>query len=153
MDGGAEGCSGERGDAPQAEAKWRKELDPRWFSPEEKKAFDISDATEWSQWLNNEVVEKVKPEDVRKVPRHQIFKAPLRMVRTNKAAAATLPLVAKSRLVVPGHRDPGLREFRTDAPTVGATATKIAKAIAQARRWVIWAFDVTTAFLSGERTE
>ena len=130
-----------------------KELDPRWFNPEEKKAFDISDATEWSQWLNNEVVEKVKPEDLKKVPRHQIFKAPLRMVRTNKAAAATLPLVAKSRLVVPGHRDPGLGEFRTDAPTVGATATKIAKAIAQARRWVVWAFDVTTAFLSGERTD
>ena len=130
-----------------------KELDPRWFNEQEKKAFDLSDAKEWEQWLSNEVVQKVFPEELKKVPRHQIFKAPLRMVRTNKAAAATLPLVAKSRLVVPGHRDPDLGGFRTDAPTVGATATKIAKAIAQARGWVLWSFDVTTAFLSGERTD
>eukprot|EP00913_Durusdinium_trenchii_P021584 g20282.t1 len=130
-----------------------KELDPRWFNEQEKKAFDLSDAKEWEQWLNNEVVQKVLPAELTKVPRHQIFKAPLRMVRTNKAAAATLPLVAKSRLVVPGHRDPDLGGFRTDAPTVGATATKIAKAIAQARGWVLWSFDVTTAFLSGERTD
>ena len=130
-----------------------KELDPRWFNEQEKKAFDLSDAKEWEQWLNNEVVQKVLPAELKKVPRHQVFKAPLRMVRTNKAAAATLPLVAKSRLVARGHRDPDLGGFRTDAPTVGATATKIAKTIAQARGWVLWSFDVTTAFLGGERTD
>ena len=53
-----------------------KELDPRWFSEQEKKAFDLSDAKEWEQWLNNEVAQKVLPEELREVPRHQIFKAP-----------------------------------------------------------------------------
>ncbi|CAK9081299.1 unnamed protein product [Durusdinium trenchii] len=41
-----------------------KELDPRWFNEQEKKAFDLSDAKEWEQWLNNEVVQKVQEDQL-----------------------------------------------------------------------------------------
>ena len=74
------------------------------------------------------------------------------MVRTNKTGGLLEPLVAKSRLVVPGHRDPELGEFRTDAHTTSGVATRIAKCVAQGRGWSIWAFDVSTAFLSGDAT-
>ena len=130
-----------------------KELDPRGFDEEEQRAFRESDRKEWQQWLDNQVVRRVSAQEEKSIPKHQIFKAPLRMVRTNRAASKSMPLVAKSRLVVPGHRDPGLGEFRTDAPTTSTVATRIAKGIARARGWVAWSFDVTTAFLSGEATD
>ena len=130
-----------------------KELDPKWFNQEEQAAFRESDRKEWQQWIDNKVVRKVTREEEKTVPKHQVFKAPLRMVRVNKAQSAALPLIAKSRLVVPGHRDPGLGQFRTDAPTTSPVATRMAKGISQARGWTTWAFDITTAFLSGEATE
>ena len=55
--------------------------------------------------------------------------------------------------MIPGHRDPGLGLFRTDAPTTSVVSVRLAKAISQRRGWVIWTFDVTTAFLSGLKTE
>ena len=63
-----------------------------------------------------------------------------------------LPLVAKSRLVIPGRLDPQLRSFRSDSPTVALQSVRIAKALAQHRGWECDSFDVTTAFLSGEKT-
>ena len=75
------------------------------------------------------------------------------MVRTNKTGALLLPLVAKSRLVVPGHRDPHLGQFRTDSPTASLVAVRLTKAIAVARKWNFHCFDITTAFLPGEATQ
>ena len=126
-----------------------KELDPRWFNVEEKVAFDKSDAKEWESWLENKVVKKVSKEEEPKIPKQHIFKAPLRMVRVNKnGGGLLLPLIAKSRLVVPGHRDPHLGQFRTDAPTASLVGIRIAKTIAMARNWNFHSFDISTAFLS-----
>lgn len=131
-----------------------KELDPRWFNDEEKAAFEKSDAKEWESWLENKVVRKVSKEEEKNVPRQHIFKAPLRMVRVNKnGGGLLLPLIAKSRLVVPGHRDPHLGQFRTDAPTASLVGTRIAKTIAMARNWNFHSFDISTAFLSGRATQ
>eukprot|EP00435_Cladocopium_sp_Y103_P016026 s641_g4.t1 len=130
-----------------------KELDPKYFDEKERAEFLKSDTKEWSQWIEHGVIRRVPEEEAKKIPRWQIFKAPLRMVRTNKAGSPLEPLVAKSRLVVPGHRDPELGEFRTDAPTTSGVATRVAKCIAQGRGWSVWAFDVSTAFLSGDATQ
>ena len=130
-----------------------KELDPKWFDESEKKAFRDSDAKEWSSWIENKVVRRVPRSEEKDVPRQHIFRAPLRMVRTNKTGALLLPLVAKSRLVVPGHRDPHLGQFRTDSPTASLVAVRLTKAIAVARKWNFHCFDITTAFLSGEATQ
>lgn len=130
-----------------------KELDPKFFDKEEKAAFDEADAKEWQQWIQNGVVKRLTPKEARKIPRDAVFRSPMRMVRTNKQQKSLLPLIAKSRLVIPGHTDPHLGMFRTDAPTTSLAATKMAKAISQRRRWQCWSFDVTTAFLSGLKTE
>ena len=129
-----------------------RELDPKFFSTEERAEFVKSDAKEWSEWIKNGVIKRVSPAEAAKVPRSMIFKAPLRMVRTNKAASPAIPMIAKSRLVVPGHLDPHLGEFRTDSPTCPATAVRAAKTVAAARGWEAVTFDVTTAFLSGKPT-
>lgn len=89
-----------------------KELDPKAFNEEEWKKFQVSDAREWEQWHDNSVMRRVPPEEERTIPKAKIFRSPLRMVRVNKSGGVLLPLVAKSRLVVPGHLDPGLGLFR-----------------------------------------
>ena len=129
-----------------------KELDPRFFYEAEKKSFDKSDAAEWTSWLSNEVVNVLTPEEEKKVPRHLVFTAPLRYVRTNKAKGGA-QLIAKSRLIIPGHLDPQLGTFRTDAPTTSSVAVHICVAIAAAKGWHGWTFDVSTAFLSGKETQ
>ena len=61
----------------------------------------------------------VKPltvQEEREVPKDKIFSSPLRFDRTNEGEK-TKVLKAKSRLVVPGHKDPDLGEFRTGSPT------------------------------------
>ena len=84
-----------------------KELDPRFFSPDEKEKFHQADAREWEQWVDNGVVRRVPKAEEHRVPKHKVFKSPLRMVRVNRTGGTLQPLVAKSRLVVPGHLDPG----------------------------------------------
>ena len=130
-----------------------KELDPKYFDEKEKKEFRESDAKEWQQWVRNHVVKRLTKDEEAKISRHLIFKAPLRMVRVNKQTKALAPLIAKSRLVVPGHRDPGLGYFRSDSPTATLQAVRISKAIAVRNGWKGWSFDVTTAFLSGENLQ
>ena len=61
-------------------------------------------------------------------------------------------LKAKSRLVVPGHKDPDLGEFRTDSPTTSTLAVQVTAAIAVSMDWEGETFDVSTAFLSGKET-
>lgn len=129
-----------------------KELDPKAFDADERAKFDVSDAVEWKQWLDNNVVRKLTPAEAAKVPRSQIFRSPLRWVRTNKTGNLLVPLVAKSRLVVPGHLDPQLGSFRSDSPTACLQGVRICKALAVYWGWQADSFDVTTAFLSGENT-
>ena len=130
-----------------------KELDPKAFGAEEWKQFQDSDRKEWEQWIDNGVMRRVSKDEEKQIPRSKIFRSPLRMVRTNKTGGLLMPLVAKSRLVVPGHLDPGLGMFRTDAPTVSLMSTRLAKAVAAGRGWDCWSFDITTAFLSGDHTD
>ena len=129
-----------------------KELDPKYFDQKEKEAFEKADAQEWRQWVDNKVVRRLSPTEASKVPRWEIFRSPLRWVRTNKSGNLLLPLVAKSRLVIPGHLDPQLGSFRSDSPTVSLQGVRLAKTLSQHRKWECESFDVTTAFLSGEST-
>ena len=76
----------------------------------------------------------------------------IRWVRTNKSGNLLLRLVAKSRLVIPGHSDPQLGPFRADSPTASVQAARLTKAAAQRKQWTTDSFDVTTTFLSGEKT-
>ena len=128
-----------------------KELDPRWFNEEETKAFKDSDRSEWEAWVKNGVIERLTPEQGSKVPSSAVFKIPLRIVRVNKSKDPKV-LQAKSRVVIPGHMDPGLGEYRSDSPTTTPTAIRLMKSISVTCQWVCYAFDVATAFLSGKHT-
>ena len=128
-----------------------KELDPRWFNTEEAERFKESDKKKWEAWVKNGVIARLSKEEAATIPREAIFKAPLRIVRTNKSKDPTV-LEAKSRIVVPGHLDPGLGEFRSDSPTTTPTAIRLIKTLCVTFRWAAWIFDVATAFLSGQNT-
>ena len=82
------------------------------------------------------------------VDRSKIISAPMRYVRTNKGRTDDA-LVAKSRLVLPGHRDPQLGLYRTDAPTTSPLAVYVAAVIGVSLGWIGRLFDVSTAFLTG----
>jgi len=130
-----------------------KELDPRFFNDAERRRFDEADAAEWSQWIANGVVRLLPPEEEAQVSRDQIFASPLRYVRTTKGGPEDPDWKAKSRLVIPGHLDPQLGEFRTDSPTTSALAIAMCTSIAASLGWPGQTFDVATAFLSGEKTD
>ena len=122
-----------------------KELDPRLFDKDEAAAFAESDKNKWGSWIKNKVIERISPDVARQVDRSLVFRAPLRMVRANKSKEA-MKLIAKSRLVVPGHLDPQLGDYRTDSPTVAS----VAEIICAMKKWSGWFFEVSTAFLSGK---
>ena len=129
-----------------------KELDPRKFNEEEWKAFEESDAKEWASWIDNKVVRRLTPQEIKDLDPRDVFRAPARLVRVNKAAL-TGGFQAKSRLVVPGHQDPHLGQFRSDAPTTTWAAVQLTKIITLTRGWSAACFDVSTAFLSGRPVE
>ena len=128
----------------------KKELDPRCFDPEERKAFDAADRKEWQQWIDHKVIRVVPPAEARRIPKDQIIHLPMRFVRTNKATERLAPLVAKSRIIIPGHLDPEVGQHRTDSPTAAVLATRILKFLAVSRGYVLYIFDVSTAFLRGK---
>lgn len=132
-----------------------KELDPRYFDLAEQEKFRASDTAEWLSWIKNGVVEVVPKHLAAKVPKEKIFRIPLRWVRVNKNKEmdAAAQLLAKSRLVVPGHADPQLGEYRTDAPTVNPVSVRLLKTLAATKQWVLKVFDVSAAFLSGNKTD
>jgi hypothetical protein len=126
-----------------------KELDPKMFDKQEKRAFNEADAAEWKSWLANGSVRVVPLGKESSIPRDQVFSAPMRFVRTNKSKDPE-KLQAKSRLIIPGHRDPQLGLYRTDSPTTSGLAVMVVATIAAARGWFMKFFDVSTAFLSGK---
>ena len=130
-----------------------KELDPRHFSPEEKEAFDLSDEKEWQAWVKNEVVQELSASEARKIPRERIFAIPARLVRINKAQPGQAGLMAKSRIVLPGHLDPDMVNVRTDAPTTQMSAVRLASTLGMKFGWGFLLFDVSTAFLSGKTVD
>lgn len=131
-----------------------KELDPKHFEEEEWVKFRESDRAEWLSWIKNQVVQVVPKSEEKNVSKDSVFKIPLRWVRTNKSKEldAASSLLAKSRLVIPGHADPHLGDFRTDSPTTNPVAVRLLKILAMTRSWTVMIFDVSTAFLSGNPT-
>ena len=129
-----------------------KELDPRYFNEEERKAFQESDKKEWSSWIKNKVVRRLTEEEAAQVSPRNIFRAPARMIRVNKGAMKGI-LQAKSRMVIPGHLDPDLGTYRSDAPTCPWVIVQMAKSICALKGWKATIFDITTAFLSGKEVE
>ena len=126
-----------------------KELDQRSFDKKEKQVFAEADLAEWKQWLASGAVQVVPGREESKVARELIFTAPMRFVRTNRSRQPD-ELIAKSKLIIPGHTDPQLGLYRTDAPTTSGLAVMVVATLAAGRGWYLRFFDVSTAFLSGK---
>ena len=86
-----------------------KELDRRHFSSEERKVFDERDAKEWTSWIDNKVVRRLNDEEIKALDYKDVFRAPARMIRVNKAALHG-GFQPKSRFL-----DPHPGSFRSDA--------------------------------------
>ena len=125
-----------------------KELDPRYFDGVEWDKFRDADEKQWKAHLNTGAVRLVPPKETGKIPRHQILPIPSRMVRTNQSEEDD-ELIAKSRLVVPGHLAPEI-DGRTDAPVALQVFFYILMSYAVNLDWEFKKFDVKDAFLSGK---
>ena len=130
-----------------------KELDPRHFNFDEQEKFREADSAEWLSWIKNGVVEVVPKHLVSQIPKEKVFKTPLRWVRVNKnkEVDAAAQLLAKSRLVVPGHADPHLGEYRTDAPTVNPVSVRLLKTLAATKNRVLRVFEQIERFRCGHQ--
>jgi len=124
-----------------------KELEPKHFNRKEAKSFAQADAEEWRQWVANKTVDTRPVRDEKKIPKTKIITAPMRYVRTNRAKMWE-EMIAKSRLIIPGHKDPQIGLYRTDAPTTSGLAVLVVAALAACLDWAGMLFDVSTAFLS-----
>ena len=71
-------------------------------------------------------------------------------VNKNKDMTQVSKIFAKSRLVLPGHTDPHLGDFRADAPQ--RILWQFAFSSPVSRGSIMYVFDVSTAFLSGNPT-
>jgi len=124
----------------------QKELNPKMFDEEEKASFREADVKEWRQWLLNGSVRVATPAEEHRASKDKVISAPMRYVRTNKAKVG---LEAKSRLVIPGHLDPQIGSYRTDAPTTSWLAVLTMVSVGLSMNMSGFIFDVTAAFLSG----
>lgn len=106
-----------------------KELEPKHFSQEEQKAFQESDKKEWTSWIDNRVVRRLTDQEIKELSPNDVFRAPARLIRVSKGAL-TGSFQSKPRLVVPGHQDPHLGAYRSDAPTTTWAAVQMTKIIA-----------------------
>ncbi len=132
-----------------------KELDAKWFDRKERQAFAVSDDKEWQSFLETGAVSIIPPNQVSQIPGDRIFSMPFRFIRTNKDKSGD-DLIAKSRIVTPGHVDPDgdvpieHGGFRTDAPTASQLAFHMLCSSAVRKKWKLRSFDCKTAFLTGE---
>ena len=108
--------------------------------------------------MDTGAIQVISPGESKKVDPKRIFKAPARFLYTNKSKDMS-ELIAKGRMVMPGHRDPDgdipvvEGGFRTDAPTCGQTALHMLISKAVRSKWRLKSFDINNALLSGKEQE
>ncbi len=137
-----------------------KELDAKYFNEAERRKFFVSDSSESQSFLDTGAAVVISPRESLNIPEKRVFRVPVRYVRTNEdKSGEDENLIAKSRLVVPGHVDTDGEVpvedggFRTDAPTASQLDFHMLCSLASRRNWKLTSFDVKTAFLSRENTD
>lgn len=125
-----------------------RELDPRYFDENERKAFEEADRKQYQTWLDKGAITVIPASKVSEVAKDRILPGRARVVRTNKAQPGH-GVEARSRIVVPGHLDQDLGTFRNDAPTAPQLSMHVLLSVAATFKWKLSAFDVEAAFLNG----
>ena len=125
-----------------------RELNPKRFDVKEREAFRQADLKQLQTWKDKQAITVIPENRVKEIPRDRILPGRARVVRTNKAEPG-MELMARSRIVVPGHLDQDLGSFRNDAPTAPQLALFMTFTAAATFKWKLKSFDVEAAFLNG----
>ena len=138
----------------------QQDKEVKWHEiPEDEKEYYVeAEKKQWAEHLhygacrplNKQETEKVHQE----VPRERILTSRFAYRDKNKAKRredSTIPVKAKARLCIGGHRDPDLKAgmLVTEAPTATKLALSTLLFIAGQLQWKIAAGDVEAAFLNG----
>ena len=128
------------------------EVTERHLTSEEKEMFRVAKAAEWSQWVNNDVVELISRYGVD--PKRIIAS---RWVLTWKSVPGEVHAgpngsKAKARLVIRGFRDPDLGQFSTASPTLSRQGRHAIFTVASHFQYRVFTLDAKTAFLAGDQT-
>ena len=68
-----------------------------------------------------------------------------------RSASTPMPLLANSRLVIPGYQDETAYTVRQDAPTSSRSSQHIFLFVTAASKgWTLWSADIKSAFLKGK---
>ena len=127
----------------------RKEINLKSLTQTDRVKFDESMAKEWKNWLLFDAVSVI---DADKIPENAEI-VTTRWVHTDKNAIARssgkkVPLQAKSRLFVQGHKETGV--FRSDSPTASLLAFNLVCSVAASMHWKLFAGDAPNAYLQGD---
>ena len=133
----------------------RKEVQLKDLDHATCRLYEASLAKEWNSWLNFGAVELLTEQQVQWLPKGvKIIGA--RWVHTDKAAklrvpgtaSENLPVQAKSRLVVQGHR--AVVDIRSESPTASLSVINLLLSVASMKRWIVKSADASNAYLQGE---
>ena len=130
--------------------KRNAEVKERFLDSHEKAMFRTAKMAEWSQWVNNDVVDLISRHGID--PKRIISS---RWVLTWKAVdspASKETHKAKARLVIRGFRDPDLGQFSTASPTLSRQGRHAILSIAAQNQWRLFTLDAKTAFLAGDKS-
>ena len=140
-----------------------EEKEIRWKNIDVKDLalYEAAEIKQWNEHLKYEAVEVMtleKSQEVRNTLEPEriltsrfAYRDKNAGLRTHGTEYENLPVKAKARLCVGGHRDPDISGgcLRTDAPTIGRTALLCFHSIGWGRDWLLTSADVEAAFLRG----
>ena len=136
----------------ESEIPWSS-IDPR-----DRPAFLEAEQKQWSEHLKFEAVRVLTKEETEQVyaevPPERILNSRFAYkdkARAQRAQHPDLPVRAKARLCIGGHRDPdlGVRQLSVDAPTACKDSLMLGMQCAVSHRWSASIGDVQAAFLNG----
>ena len=144
--------------ALEREIPWRQILK---MSPEDIQAFIESAKKEERGWMSWGSVEPVDDDEAAAILSHPIRRKRVLRSRACYRNKSRIPgeLTAKARVVALGHLDPDLHRISRDSPTPMRTSEYLLLCIYTAGAnqmmeheqvdWILWAGDVSTAFMQG----
>ena len=132
-----------------AAQKRRVEVSERSLDATERQMFREAKRAEWSQWVNNDVIELISRRGID--PKRVISS---RWVLTWKRVDETPDSARKpkARLVIRGFRDPDLGQFSTASPTLSRQGRHAILTLAAHFQFRIFTLDAKTVFLAGDQS-
>ena len=128
-----------------AAKKSRNEVKYSDLTSQEKEMFRLAKQKELKCWLDTNTVQAILRDRI-----HPSRIMSSRWILTWKDdPSSTNGKKAKARLVVKGFQDPDIGSLCSDSPTLTRDSRMLLLQTVASRKWIVQAFDITTAFLRG----